>query len=75
MFKHPPLRGFLYKVTHTITEEEYNKALDQMHDIYSETVNWLLKYALREYWCKYYFPSQHYSHITLNITESLMTAL
>ena len=41
-FKHPALRGFLYEAAHAITEEEYNKALDQMQDINSDAVDWLL---------------------------------
>jgi hypothetical protein len=70
-FKHPALRTFLYQAARAITEEEYNKAIDQMHDINSDSVDWLLVHAPREHWCEYYFPGQRYGHITSNIAESL----
>src|SRR5579859_90166 len=70
-FKHPALRGFLYEAARAITEEEYNKAIDQMRGINSDAVDWLLEHAPREHWCEQYFPGQRYGHITSNIAESL----
>ena len=59
-FKHFMLKAFLFKAARAVTQEDFNKALEDINNIHPRALDWLLKHADPKHWSEYYFPGRRY---------------
>ena len=66
-FKHPKLKGFLFKAARATTEKDFDQALKDIDTLHPRALDWLLNHAHPRHWAEYYFPGRRYFHYQLEI--------
>src|SRR5437667_3635062 len=61
----------LWKAARAMSEEEFDKVLQEIGEIDQRAPKWLLDHADPVHWAEFLFQGKRYGHLTSNIAESL----
>ena len=70
-FKNADVCSLLWKAARATTQEDFDKAIQDMNAIEPLASQWLQANADPVHWAEIYFEGRRYGHLTSNISESL----